>query len=540
MKKLLVIALLALLMLSCSVDFNKINLPSWEANLFFTFQNARYAVTDLLVGNNDDEHNFVILNGILNYETHGVLDGKQVTKDQLAINPPVIKPPVTLINNTPITQDISISITDSDVELIEATFFEGKLIFLFSGINPQLGEVRISMPELFDENGDTIVFVYTRQDIQNLNLRIEEDLNGLAVRKIVPQDHHLTKLTPNPIATSATAGPSAELCQIQIFLQGETVENQIYLDYVSGWVNRLEIEAEGDPVEIDIKYPVNIENALKIRDPHITFNFINEVGYDFSIGTVVYAINDRANTEVTEQKSLVSFGIEYAPNMGTAQESVVIFDKEDGVDDLMVIAPNRVEFEDAKYSILQRVAPGFVKRGQTITGNYKVVIPFEFDFHPGEWVEPHPDNISHISLQQDMRDNIRDKTENFSFDVQLWNHYRAGVVVEFYLASDLDNLWGDQVFTDDFTRVVLTQDEFGDPYTIPRFIGPDDDRGVYKKIRFHFREDEGRAGIFYKYPDIYFGFRFSFIDESTSVLADEYIDIIAGLSTKILIDPEDM
>jgi len=539
-KKLLIIALLALLMLSCSVDFNKINLPSWEANFFFTFQNARYAVTDLLVGNDEDEHNFVIIDDVLNYETYGVLDGKQVTKDQLSITPPAIKPPVTLINNTPVTEDISISLADSDVELIEATLFEGKIIFLFSDINSQLDVVKVSMPELFDESGDNIEYIYTRQEIQNSNLRIEEDLNSLTVKKIEPSEHHLTKLTPIPIATSSVAGPSAELCNIQIYLEGETLENKIYLNYVFGWVNKLEIESEGDPVDIDIKYPVNIENALKTRDPQISFNFINEIGYDFSIETVVFAINDRMGSEVIERKNLVSFGIEYANDENTPKTSVVVFNKNDGVDDLMGIAPNRVEFEDTLYSVLERVEPGFVRLGQTITGDYTVIIPFEFDFYPGEWVEPHPDNIEKISLKQDIRDNIRDRTNEFSFDVQLWNHYRAGVIVEFYLASDLDQLWGDEVFSDAFTRVVLKQDEFGDPYTIPRFTGPDDDRGVYKKIMFFFDEEEGRAGIFYKYPEIYFGFRFSFVEEGTSVHADEYIDLIAGLSTRLLIDLEDM
>jgi len=536
MKKLLFIILLAHLMYSCSIDLRNFDVPTWETKLRVTLLDQIYSASDLLPDSEADTTSFENINGIMCFVSKGELIKKFVSSDALFMESPDIMQEVPLYSG-PGGTSRRIELAESDNRILKAKVSTGELVFTFTDIQDLYFTVTISITELLTPAGYPYVRTFTSNEIRN-QPTIPIDLQNYTFDST--RQPYLQYINFS-IETSDTNPTYQYLCNLVIHF-----DELILLDYIEGWIRNLQIKSDEDDfdsqMDLDIKYPINIENALTLLEPRIEFDFINYIGFDFQLTTDALTINDRNDIILVEERNLLGVGqkIERSTTVGTPIESPVLFDKRHGVRELLAIAPNKVELSNTIYSLWEDEdnLPGFIKVGQYIEGNYKVIIPFQFDLDAGVEVLPHPDHVQTITLRQQLRDAIKKNAQDFTFDVKIENNFNAAVYVSLYLASEKENLFGDgeEVFAEDdysLTRVV-----FKNYYIQKRYPN-----GPYKEEYppKSFEEEGLGIGIFYKYENIYFDFTFSFDnDDNVSVAPSDYIKVLAGISVPFYIDPEDM
>jgi len=509
-------------------------MPSWETNIKLTFVDQYYYTEDLL----SDSLHFEVIDGKMCFITEGEIDGQEVVAEDLAINPPeIITPSELLLSGMP-SISIRVPLTNSEMQLVEATIATGQIHLTFLNLQPPLpalqGEsVSIEIEGLENSQGQNITRTYSSTQILAQPDRVIP-LDGYSFRAPPEGLPYLTHITFK-ISTSQNHSIAQPMCGLQVHFYED-----IYFRDIFGKVNVLAIKADSSSVDIDLDYPINVEYAIRLQEPRIDFTFDNKIGFDFQIETFARTTNDRnqnannplvRNDILGEDKRILRSGVRD-----------ITFD--DGIDTLLEIAPNKVEFYDTVYRIAPNQADGRVAVGQTIQGKYKVVIPFNFNFDAEVTVYPHPNHIQTLEPGKSFRENIEKLSQDFTFDVFFWNNFDATVIVNLFLASDPQLLFSDtpddyahytseelyarERHDDNFTRVVLSG---------IRLVGGQESNYPIPDHREFF--DEGRRDIFYKWEKVYFDFTFSFEDAEPVVKPKDHLRVIAGLSTRILIDPEE-
>jgi len=526
-----------------------VHIPSWEVNLKLTLVDNTYRAVDLTSG-----INFEVVGNEMCFVTNGTFEGITISQEQLRLEMDTS----TGENSIPLfPYDIPptrIKFNTADLRIQVAEINSGNILFLFSdNIVPEIIGINIKIEGIYPENGNRINIDVTREDINNgyYSYKLGEPPHRIGRNNTFVDSLYVSLSTsydhPNPVLIPP-ADPDNPLNGhglVRYYFGTYEPENNppvsnspIDFEYIRGIIGGLEINAEDSEDDIDIDYPPGIEEAIDFRDPRIEFYITNAVGFTFKFSTKAKAINDRVSPPVEETQNIPGGRDDPADwvlasvSDGTVTNKTIRFDKSDGIDNLLNVAPNKVEITNSKYELATPNQVGFARLGETINGEYKAIIPFDFKFYPNVPIRLSDSPMQQIEIAEADRKEIEkniDKGEDLTFDIFLTNNFGITTWVDIFVATDSLRLYvaePDSVSTD-FRRLFIP------------------DNLVTRNTRSHIPVvlTDLEKEIFYKRefgPYIYMGLQFTFAEGGTIVRPEQSIHVLAGLRVRVKVDPNDV
>jgi len=504
--------------------------PSWEMQFNVPLVNKPYPINDLI-----DGENFAAEDDMMYFYSEGLVEGANVEEGRLKISANEEGSGFVEILNVEFADSLSIKneeVTD-DVEIVSATVKSGKLKFEFQNVSSDLNSVAITFLEIQTPEGGQLEVTIPRQ---SENYYWEYDLSEHRFIDMTDQDstNVLSDLHFN-VTQNSNDSELVSFGQMKI-----SFDENIYFRRIRGLLHDFRVDAEDFITHIDVDYPTNIENALHINDPKLTFRIYNHIGFDADFHCTVTAYNSRIDSLVIVH---LTRDIIAAPAQGDSMLTTLVFTE--SIERLMNIAPDRIEMTNAYFQVNNpdnRI--GFALEGRAYGGTYRTTVPFSFTFIEDEYVQPK--ELIEIEITEDNREQIQKRAKNIKFNVNLTNYFDIGANVKLIFCNDSTKVYSNKPFghpeynlfnpnesgygeinTQSLTRVIF------DGYVDEGSLG----NPTSRFLDFSLNED---LAIFHRYERIYFGIVFDFDENEAIVSPEAKIEVITSLHAKLLIDLDDM
>lgn len=500
--------------------------PSWEMRLSVPLVNKPYPISDLIDGENFAAEG----DSMMYFYTDGLIEGANVEEGRLKITANEEGSGMFEILNISFVDSLSIENQEAtdDVKIVSATVREGRLKFQFRDIHPDLVKVNITFLELITPEEENLSI-----DIYRSGTDYDFEYDLFEHRFIDTSDGDsttvLTDLHFNIIQYSNESSLDS-FGQMKIYY-----DENIYFRRIRGLLDDFEVAADDFISDINVDYPTNIENALVINNPKLTFKVYNYIGFDADFFCTVTAYNTRSN--ITETVHLTRF-ITAAPSQGDSMLTNLVFTE--SIERLMNIAPDKIEMTNAYFRVNNpdnRI--GFAMEGRAYGGSYRTTVPFNFSFVAGEPVTPK--NLIQIDLSENNREEIEKRAKRIKFNVKLDNYFDIGSNVKLIFCSDSSYVYSD-IADAPYSYNDGVEDSDNPVFTRITFDGyvPQGSLTQATQRQLTFLLPSEKISIFHRFPTIYFGLVFDFDENDTIVHPDARIEVITSLEADLLIDLDDM
>jgi len=279
--------------------------------------------------------------------------------------------------------------------LIEGIIQQGVLQFDFIGLTETISRVNITFLQLTDHASNTLELSY-------------------------PTEHVISKFEfAIEIITTNLLPPKSGELRISF-------PDDIQCNYFRGYIDQLQIDIEDFTSEIDIDYPYNIENAMKLKCPSLFFNIKNLIGFDCYLFAEIIAENTR--TGQISIAYIVNQKVEAALVHYQARSTTINI-PDDLLHDILEWTPDIINFQNSYYLITtpflpsnpSNYLPGFIYSRESLQGYYELNAPFSFQFSSGFPLQPR--KISGLSISNKNRELIKKCVQEANITLYLTNYF---------------------------------------------------------------------------------------------------------------------
>ena len=500
---------LMMIVQSCTIKAPRI--PKWEVQMTVPLINKSYPVIDLA---RDENISVNEENAFMYFHSEGVIEGADISEEDIKISPDVQGTgDIPLVENFTESLALYDESDEEDAQIFYGEISQGELLFEFTNVPENVSSVQIYFYELYDSNRTNITLTIPRRApsfLERYNLK----------------DHILWNEAEEAVLDDLTF-------EVTLYSGGTTIpvggymrvfyDQFIYFDYIIGLLNNFKIDADDNIVDVNVDYPHNIENAIDLNEPLLTFSITSYIGFETTFYATVTSYNTRSNISETIYVTRLVNPAE--PNIPLL--SIIELTKEDGVDVLINIAPDRIEVTES-YFVVNNPDNGFgfAAVGTALEGDYVNTVPFNFTFTAGETVRPA--ELTEVEILEDNREEIRDRAKKAIIKMTLHNYYSVGAMVNIFFCSDPDE-----------SKLYVHENENSDAFSRLVFLGSFMPRGSHLQATeddFYFEIEEDDLGIFYKYETIYVGFEFDFEAGETVIHPEETIVVRGNIAITVLVE----
>lgn len=361
MKRSILFLLVVLLVLVTGCDVKKPVFPEWDLSLRVPLMNRSFFVSDLV-----DSVNIVLGDDdILVLRGTGFAYTQEDTK--VRFTPQVDASNVPLLSgvNTP----LSFPIADAQdrVELWYGVISTGAVKVRFNNMSPQTQQVKLTFNDIHLPNGSVYEIEYNSSSSGWESHSLDGCSIGHADLSAVFDQLHLNVTVSSSLPNGTPVG--------SVDLQ---LNERINFSEMHGRLSDFDIPAMENAGSIDIAYPENLENTVRLMEAKLKLLIENEVGFICEIQGAIKAERTDTGQQVIvpllkDDGSAMIIQAADANGPGTAE-----FIMENGIGQMMQIMPNKISLINMKYVLRQDLMSGIgsIRSTERVLCNYQVDVPF--------------------------------------------------------------------------------------------------------------------------------------------------------------------
>ncbi|HNX01268.1 MAG TPA: hypothetical protein PLE74_02480 [Candidatus Cloacimonadota bacterium] len=420
----LIVGLFLVLLIGCS--FKNPEMPTWDVTVDLPLLNDYWYVSDLV----DSVHFFQNGNEMY-FSSNGNINSFHLNDLNLHTNSNIFVP---LESGMPTYNgSIPLNTVNPDEDSIKVAYGliqSGSLKIVKSSVTQNFGSADIIFNELSNQNGN--LHVHITDSSPNT---IYIDLSGLSLGS--EENTSTIDLMHFSVAANSTLPTGTLMCNVNMILDQDisfvefhgTIERRFLLDIIN------------DTSDINIDYPLGIENAVQIHNASLQLDLMNEIGFDCEFFGTLYAFNDS-----TGQSAAIDirdaegnpFVIRAAHSETEPTLNTFILDNNNGLNELTNIIPTRFYVRNSYFKLMtSNAALGFAKVGEKVTGSYIEKVPFNFTLNES-WITP--TRLDSLEINSDNRDKIRKNLNDASLIMKIKNQLPVGMEAQIYFSSNPDVL----------------------------------------------------------------------------------------------------
>lgn len=472
-----------LLVCVASCSLKNPEMPTWDVTVDLPLINQFWYVSDLV----DSVHFFQDGNDVY-FSSHGEINSFLLNDLKVHTNANVSIP---IVSGMPTySGSIALNAVNPEQDSIKIAYGNiqaGYLTVYKSSETPNFGSAVIVFDELYNQNGHLTI---TINDSSPTTIPI--DLSNFTIGNInnttTMNQLHFT-ITPNSTLPAGT-----NMCQVNLVLN----QDINFVNFKGTIEHRFLLDVLNDTSDIDIDYPLGIENAIQIHNASLQINLLNEIGFDCEFFGRLYAFNDS-----TGQSAVIDildnnhepFVIHAAESETEPTMNTFILDNNNGLNELTNIIPTRFYVSNAYFKLLtSNDELGFARVGQRVSGSYVEKVPFNFTLFDA-WITPQ--RLDSLEIAEENRSRIRDNFNDASLLLKIKNQLPVGMSFEMYFSSNPDVMQFPQLIR----TGSLSAGGYDSPFqSIPISLSHEDLQvfdvpKLYYKIRIHLNATEGPVSI---------------------------------------------
>ena len=474
------VILFGILLLLGACEIKKPSLPVWDVDLSVPLINEHYYVSDLL----DNEHFTVDGDSLLYLTTEGEINTNAL--DTVEVEPNINLDNLPVLSGANTVQAIPFNYTPNNVSPSYGVVESGKIKIRIDNVAPAAGtwQLEIEIPTITDAQGAPLLLTYTAATAWH-----SIDLHGYGVG-VLDSDTPLDNLDIR--ITSSSALPNgASLAEIS-FQMNQPVSFSMF----QGRLDHYEALAANSASNIDIDYPLHLDDAITLQDASIEIAVSNQI--DFSCEFTGWFKASRGNTVITIP-ILDDEGNRYRIGAGTVGNPTLLVFK-NRISELMQIMPKRIEIVNVKFIIDTASGYGTLYDTDYIYAHYAVLSPFRFTMHNKPIIVQKP---TKIIISAENQERISKNVLEAVFRVKAQNTIPLGATANAYFA-DHKAIDIDDPTTYSFMKEVALGSSLAHPdwqelelqslnrAELDLFTAPE----VYLKWVFHFEESNGLVEVY--------------------------------------------
>jgi len=422
--------LLLIIFSGCTVK--KPTIPDWEVSLNLPLLKETYFIHDLV-----DSLNLVVSEDNVIHLNHSG-DVSMAEFGNVALNPDFVSDILTIPSNIEVYGGINIVDEEYNYEIAYGEIAQGLVESYFTNIHPGVETIQVSFDELTNANGTPYKFYYTssdewlQHDLMNCRLGVEGSITTIS------EIHYRLLATSNQPDGSPVG-------QVQI-----RFNEPILFHVFEGRLSNYQLDMTENFSEIDLDYPLGIEEAVELTAASLDLHIESFVGFDCDLIGEIYAENYDSKTSVSIPL-LDDNNQPFFINRANGEESTVTqYSISNGIESLMQIMPDRIELRNS-YFILRDPPAGELGRvtsNADIRTTYTVDAPFTFILHNNRIIIRDPIEMKIAKVN---RDQIREHAISAMLDMQVINKLPLGAQAILYIGID------SEIDPDDSTTYAFTK-----------------------------------------------------------------------------------
>lgn len=416
MKKIVLMLIAALLLLS-ACEISKPHLPSWDVDLTVPLINEHYFVSDLA----DSINLFVGEDNVLTLIGTGEAESQEF--GDVSFNPAAFIDPIPLVSGIEVNVTLPFRDPTDTVELIYGFVDYGTLSSYYDLDDPANTQVSLSLPDIHTPSGNPLTISgspypgWQDIDLAGYSIGIEQSgqvLNSLTVLITIESNQP----DGTPVGTA-----------------GLGIDQPLSFSAFEGYIHNYRLDMEAGSMDIQIDYPLGIDEAIQLQEANLLLAMNNEFGFGVQFYGDLYGINHRTGIERTIpilDDNGLPFYIAPANQSGPVITEIQFSNT---ISELLQIMPDEVELRNA-YLLIQggsNSTPGFVQSTNKLLCTYQIDAPFTFTLtdHPITMEEP-----SKVEMPEDIRDQIGDTITYAALKMIVINKLPIGATATIYVGTD--------------------------------------------------------------------------------------------------------
>lgn len=421
MKRKILFFFLVLLLTACGItDFD---MPSWDVELTsIPLMNKDFPASDL------EGDNIIIEDGNL----------IAIIEDQLEEVTPELSAHLyasTLDIPLVASQENSFSLTIQNVQstttfrLVEGKLESGQMVLTYSG-DYNFNTISISFEHIVNEDETPLSFILYPADF--INDQYVVDFSG---KKIVAQDINSDTWSTGVNVTSTANTPGDLILGEVDFL----IDDNFVFEWFIGFIDT--IIATDATADVEIDYPLGIENAVILDKISMYLTVYNQIGFELELmgDLVAYKNGVEVDRVLIHELEGVDLTIAAAYQVDMEAITTIEISNNERFNIMIRKMPDRFAYENPAYRINNfESEPGFISSiDQSVRSEYTIRIPFV-----GAFTDQiiYPDNVNEIVISEDNQELIEKRVNSATIQLEVTNGFPMGGVLDLFLSStQLDN-----------------------------------------------------------------------------------------------------
>ncbi len=396
-------------------------MPTWDINVDLPLMNEYMYVSDLV----DSVHFFQDENHDVYFSSNGNIDSFDLDSLEIKPSSDVEIPLFSTITATG-AMSLASMVTTNQVKVAYGRIQSGSLQIDPVGFDPQLNWAKIRFDEFYINNENLVI------TIPNNSSHIDYPLAGITIGTIdnttIIDSLHYT------VTNSSSYTFPFHIGDINMSLH-----HILSFNSFKGKMDNYTLPVETSTTEIDIEYPMGIENAIQINDAKLLLTLDNEIGFDCKLYGKLYAYNettgDSAYIDILDASGH-PFVLQAAYSVTSPRPSTFSLGRENGLNQLTNIIPTRFTIKEASF-VMNSVGTsfGFANVGQKVSGTYIEDVPFDFTLFSYMIT---PQRLDSLEITSENRDYIRKNVNSANLILRVKNQLPIGAGVAIYFSTSSD------------------------------------------------------------------------------------------------------
>lgn len=475
--KLLILFAILLILGACEIE--KPSLPIWDVDLKVPLINEHYYVSGLV----DSMHLVVDDNNLLYLTTQG--EAETQTLPPVEVQPTISANDLPVLSNIDMVQAIPFDDSQDNAALTYGEIASGEIKIQVANVHPDAGDwiLELRILSITDPQGIPLQLSYTEPtpwqtiDLSSHHIGVldsEETIDNLDVE----------------ITSSSALPDGSPLAEIS--LQSTT---PITFHLFQGRLNHYEAHTGTSTSNIDIEYPLDLDEAITLHDAYIEIMVSNQIGFNCEfVGWFEATRGDMVVTIPIVDDNGNNFRVD-----ASTVDNPALLTFSNRLSELMQIMPDHIEIVGGKFVIDSSSGYGSLRDTDIISAQYSVLAPFRFTLHDKPITINSP---TKISISKENRQRISQNVLEAALSLQVLNTIPIGATAYAYFA-DHDSINVQDPTTYSFVKQMSLDSAQTNPdwqeleslslnqAELDIFSAPD----VYLKWVFHFEESTGLVEV---------------------------------------------
>jgi hypothetical protein len=503
--------LVAMIITACGVtDFE---MPSWDVQISnISLMNKTFPASDL------ESEDIIVQNDSLIAKVDGRIEE---TSPELVKSVSSNTPNLPLLAEQQTSQSLALQALtpETQIRVQQGLIEEAEMVMTFDNLANEFTSVDISFTHLLNQDLTPHELTVHANEIDSNN-KYYFDMSGLILGSQDPNADNLIisfDFFPHSSSTSVV-----NLGTVQM-----SINDDIYFQSFTGFIS--DVRALDYTSDVDIDYPSNVEDAIRIEQANIYFWVYNEIGFDLDFQAELVAFKDGAEVDrftIHEDLDNVDFHVSGADIPGESKLTKISIVNNERANQMLRLMPESIALENPYYEVnnVDESVPGFVDKNHAVACDYEIDIPFTATISSNYQIVP--DRVTEVEIDSANQDIIEDSVNSAGVVMEIDNSFNLGGKMDIFIAS-FELTDEDSSLMNAEIRLldnVINASENGQTLSIDLAKGED-----------------GKDLDTFLNDKVYMRYRIEFFDSSdpVTVMASDYITIKGSLNMNITIDEDE-